>query len=166
LRAARSDIALSSDFIVGFPGESESDFAATLKLVEEIGFALAYSFKYSIRPGTPGAAMENQVPEQVKDERLQRLQAVLNTQQVAFNRAMIGRTLPVLFEKPGKRPGQLVGRSPYLQAVHAPAEPWETGRIVDLVIEDIGHFSLSGNRGAPAPRAVHSNPASLQEAVS
>jgi tRNA-2-methylthio-N6-dimethylallyladenosine synthase len=165
LRAARPDLALSSDFIVGFPGESEADFAATLKLVEEIGFAQAFSFKYSVRPGTPGAAMENQVPEAVKDERLQRLQAVLNAQQIAFNRAMIGRTLPVLFEKPGKRPGQLVGRSPYLQAVHAPAEPWEIGRIVDLRIEDIGHFSLSGSRGVPAQRAIHSNPASLQEAV-
>ncbi len=105
LRAARPDMALSSDFIVGFPGESETDFAATMKLVEEIGFAQAYSFNYSIRPGTPGAAMENQVPEDVKNERLQRLQAVLNAQQVAFNRAMIGRVLPVLLEKPGKRDG-------------------------------------------------------------
>jgi len=165
LRTARPDLALSSDFIVGFPGESETDFAATLKLVEEIGFAQAFSFKYSIRPGTPGAVMENQVPEAVKDERLQRLQAVLNAQQVAFNRAMIGRTLPVLFEKPGKHAGQLVGRSPYLQAVHAPAELWEIGRVVDLRIEDIGHFSLSGSRDAPVQRAIHSNPASLQEAV-
>jgi tRNA-2-methylthio-N6-dimethylallyladenosine synthase len=165
LRAARPDLALSSDFIVGFPGESEADFAATVQLVEEIGFAQAFSFKYSVRPGTPGAAMENQVAEAVKDERLQRLQAVLNAQQVAFNRAMIGRTLPVLFEKAGKRPGQLVGRSPYLQAVHAQAEPREIGRIVDLRIEDIGHFSLSGSRGAPTQRAIHSNPASLQEAV-
>ncbi|HEV8389858.1 MAG TPA: tRNA (N6-isopentenyl adenosine(37)-C2)-methylthiotransferase MiaB [Dongiaceae bacterium] len=165
LRAARSDIALSSDFIVGFPGESESDFSATMKLVEEIGFAQAYSFKYSIRPGTPGAAMENQVPEELKDERLQRLQAVLNAQQVAFNRAMIGRVLPVLLEKPGKRGGQLVGRSPYLQAVHVMADPSEIGRVVDLRIEDIGHFSLSGSRAAPEPRAIRSNHASLQEAV-
>ena len=165
LRAARPDLALSSDFIVGFPGESDTDFAATMTLVEEIGFAQAFSFKYSIRPGTPGAVMENQVPEDVKDERLQRLQAVLNAQQVAFNRAMIGRTLPVLFEKPGKRPGQLVGRSPYLQAVHAPAEPSEIGHIVDLRIDDIGHFSLSGGRSAAPQRATHSNPASLQEAV-
>ncbi|HEY3149934.1 MAG TPA: tRNA (N6-isopentenyl adenosine(37)-C2)-methylthiotransferase MiaB [Dongiaceae bacterium] len=165
LRAARPDLALSSDFIIGFPGESDTDFAATMTLVEEIGFAQAFSFKYSIRPGTPGAVMENQVPEDVKDERLQRLQSVLNAQQVAFNRAMIGRTLPVLFEKLGKRPGQLVGRSPYLQAVHAPAEPSEIGHIVDLRIEDIGHFSLSGGRSAPAQRATQSNPASLQEAV-
>ena len=165
LRAARPDLALSSDFIVGFPGESESDFAATMKLVEEIGFAQAYSFKYSIRPGTPGAAMENQIPEDVKDERLQRLQAVLNAQQVDFNRAMIGRVLSVLLEKPGKRNGQLVGRSPYLQAVHVMADPSEIGRIVDLRIDDIGHFSLSGTRVAPEHKPIHPNHTSLQEAV-
>jgi tRNA-2-methylthio-N6-dimethylallyladenosine synthase len=165
LRAARSDVALSSDFIVGFPGESETDFAATMKLVEEIGFAQAFSFNYSIRPGTPGAAMENQVPEDVKNERLQRLQAVLNAQQVEFNRAMVGRVLPVLLEKPGKRVGQLVGRSPYLQAVHVMADPSEIGRVVDLRIDDIGHFSLSGSRARPVPSVIRSNPASLQEAV-
>jgi len=165
LRAARPDLALSSDFIVGFPGESESDFAATMKLVEEIGFAQAYSFKYSIRPGTPGAAMENQVPEDAKDERLQRLQAVLNAQQVDFNRAMIGRVLSVLLEKPGKRNGQLVGRSPYLQAVHVMADPSEIGHIVDLRIDDIGHFSLSGSRAAPEHKPIHPNHTSLQEAV-
>jgi tRNA-2-methylthio-N6-dimethylallyladenosine synthase len=165
LRAARSDIAFSSDFIVGFPGESDTDFAATMKLVEEIGFAQAYSFNYSIRPGTPGAAMENQVPEDVKDERLQRLQAVLNAQQVAFNRSMIGRVLPVLLEKPGKRAGQLVGRSPYLQAVHVMADPSEIGRVVDLRIDDIGHFSMSGSRVSREPSVIHSNPPSLQEAV-
>jgi tRNA-2-methylthio-N6-dimethylallyladenosine synthase len=165
LRAARPDMALSSDFIVGFPGESETDFAATMKLVEEIGFAQAYSFNYSIRPGTPGAAMENQVPEDVKDERLQRLQAVLNAQQVEFNRGMIGRVLPVLLEKPGKRAGQLVGRSPYLQAVHVMADPSEIGRVVDLRIDDIGHFSMSGSRVSPEPSVIYSNPTSLQEAV-
>jgi tRNA-2-methylthio-N6-dimethylallyladenosine synthase len=109
--------------------------------------------------------MENQVPEAVKDERLQRLQAVLNAQQVEFNRAMIGRVLPVLLEKPGKRPGQLVGRSPYLQAVHVMADPSGIGRVVDLHIDDIGHFSMSGSRVAPEPRVIRSNPASLQEAV-
>jgi tRNA-2-methylthio-N6-dimethylallyladenosine synthase len=165
LRAARLDLALSSDFIVGFPGESDADFAATMKLVEDIGFAQAFSFKYSIRPGTPGAAMENQVPEDVKDERLQRLQALLNAQQVAFNRAMIGRVLPVLLEKPGKRAGQLVGRSPYLQAVHVMADPTEVGRILDLRIDDIGHFSLSGSRVALERGTIRSNHASLQEAV-
>jgi tRNA-2-methylthio-N6-dimethylallyladenosine synthase len=165
LRAARPDLALSSDFIVGFPGESETDFAATLKLVEEIGFAQAFSFKYSIRPGTPGAAMEDQVPEAVKDERLQRLQALLNAQQVAFNRGMIGRVLPVLLEKPGRREGQLVGRSPYLQAVHAPADRREIGTVVDLRIEDIGHFSLAGSRSPTQHRANLSNHETLQEAV-
>ena len=165
LVAARPDLALSSDFIVGFPGESDADFEATMTLVEEIGFAQAFSFKYSLRPGTPAALMENQVPEAVKDERLRRLQAVLNAQQVAFNRATIGKTLPVLLEKPGKRPGQLVGRSPYLQAVHVMAEPSEIGRIVDLRIDDIGHFSLSGSRIAPAGGNDHFNPAFLQEAV-
>ncbi|WP_119301571.1 tRNA (N6-isopentenyl adenosine(37)-C2)-methylthiotransferase MiaB [Dongia deserti] len=165
LRAARPDLALSSDFIVGFPGESEADFAATLKLVEEIGFAQAFSFKYSIRPGTPGAAMENQVPEDVKDERLQRLQAVLNAQQVAFNRAMVGRVLPVLLEKPGRHEGQLVGRSPYLQAVHAPADQSEIGTVVDLRIEDIGHFSLSGSRVPSEHKPNRSNRETLQEAV-
>jgi tRNA-2-methylthio-N6-dimethylallyladenosine synthase len=165
LRAARPDMALSSDFIVGFPGESETDFAATMKLVQEIGFAQAFSFNYSIRPGTPGAAMENQVPEAVKDERLQRLQAVLNAQQVDFNRGMIGRVLPVLLEKPGKRAGQLVGRSPYLQAVHVMADPGEIGRVVDLRIDGIGHFSMSGSRVSSEPSVIHSNPTSLQEAV-
>jgi tRNA-2-methylthio-N6-dimethylallyladenosine synthase len=165
LRAGRPDLVLSSDFIVGFPGESETDFDATMKLVEEIGFAQAYSFKYSMRPGTPGAVMENQIPEDVKDERLQRLQAVLNAQQIDFNRGMMGRVLPVLLEKSGKRAGQLVGRSPYLQAVHVMAGPSEIGRVVDLRIDEIGHFSLSGSRAEPAHRTPHSNPASLQEAV-
>jgi tRNA-2-methylthio-N6-dimethylallyladenosine synthase len=165
LRAARPDMALSSDFIVGFPGESETDFATTMKLVQEIGFAQAFSFNYSIRPGTPGAAMENQVPEAVKDERLQRLQAVLNAQQVEFNRGMIGRVLPVLLEKPGKRAGQLVGRSPYLQAVHVMADPGEIGRVVDLRIDGIGHFSMSGSRVSPESSGIHPNPTSLQEAV-
>jgi tRNA-2-methylthio-N6-dimethylallyladenosine synthase len=165
LRAARPDMALSSDFIVGFPGESETDFAATMKLVEEISFAQAFSFKYSIRPGTPGAAMENQVAEQLKDERLQQLQSVLNAQQVEFNRSMIGRVLPVLLEKPGKREGQLVGRSPYLQAVHVMADPSEIGRVVDLRIDDIGHFSMSGSRASPESSVAYPNPTSLQEAV-
>jgi tRNA-2-methylthio-N6-dimethylallyladenosine synthase len=162
LRATRPDIALSSDFIVGFPGESEADFAQTLELVEEIGFAQAFSFKYSVRPGTPAALMENQVPEPVKDERLQRLQDVLNRQQIEFNRAMIGRVLPVLLEKPGRHPGQIVGRSPYLQAVHCQAEQAEIGRVVDLRIDGMGHFSLSGARATTIQRP---EPAFQQEAV-
>jgi len=121
LRRARPDIAFSSDFIVGFPGESDADFAETLALVREIGYAQAFSFKYSPRPGTPAATMAGQIPDAVKAERLAELQALLGEQQQAFNAASIGRTLPVLFEKRGRRPGQLVGRSPYLQAVHAAA---------------------------------------------
>ena len=118
LRAARPDIALSGDFIVGFPGESDADFAATLALVEDVGYAQAYSFKYSPRPGTPAAAAPDQVPETVKAERLATLQALLKEQQAAFNAASVGRTLPVLLERPGRKPGQGVGRSPHMQAVH------------------------------------------------
>ncbi|MBM3522684.1 MAG: tRNA (N6-isopentenyl adenosine(37)-C2)-methylthiotransferase MiaB [Alphaproteobacteria bacterium] len=118
LRAAQPDLALSSDFIVGFPGESEADFEATLALVREIGFVAAFSFKYSARPGTPAAMMDGQVPEPVKDERLRRLQALLREQTDLFNRACLGRVVPVLLERPGRHPGQLVGRSPWLQPVH------------------------------------------------
>ena len=122
LRAARPDLALSSDFIVGFPGESDADFKATMQLVREVGFAQAYSFKYSPRPGTPASAMENQVPEEAKAERLAELQAELNSQQLAFNEASIGRRMPVLFERQGREAGQISGRSPYMQAVHVLAE--------------------------------------------
>jgi tRNA-2-methylthio-N6-dimethylallyladenosine synthase len=152
IRRARPDIALSGDFIVGFPGESDADFEATMRLVEETRFAQTYSFKYSMRPGTPAALMENQVPEPVKDARLRRLQDVLNRQQIDFNRATIGRVLPVLLEKPGKYPGQLVGRSPYLQAVHTQADASEIGRVVDLRIDGIGHFSLSGTFASLRPK--------------
>jgi tRNA-2-methylthio-N6-dimethylallyladenosine synthase len=123
LRSARPDLALSSDFIVGFPGESDADFRDTLDLAREIGFAQAFSFKYSPRPGTPAAGASDQVPEPVKSERLAELQALLQQQQRAFNAACLGRVLPVLFEKPGRHDGQLVGRSPYLQAVHAVIGP-------------------------------------------
>ena len=120
-----------------------------------------------MRPGTPGARRwKTRCRNTVKDERLQRLQAVLNAQQIDFNRAMIGRVLPVLLEKPGKRAGQLVGRSPYLQAVHVMADASEIGRVVDLRIDDIGHFSHVGQpRRALRTESPHSNPASLQEAV-
>jgi tRNA-2-methylthio-N6-dimethylallyladenosine synthase len=159
LRARRADLALSSDFIVGFPGESEDDFAATLRLVEDVGYAQAYSFKYSARPGTPAAIMAQQVPEGVKAERLERLQALLRRQQEAFNAAMVGRTLPVLFEREGRHEGQLVGRSPYLQAVHATA-PGLIGEIAEVVIEALHPNSLAGRLAdrvvpsAAAPRAA------------
>ena len=127
LRRKLPDIALSSDFIVGFPGESDSDFAATLRLVTEVNYAQAYSFKYSPRPGTPASAADQQVAEEVKAERLAMLQELLNAQQLAFNDQARGKLLPVLFERPGRRPGQIVGRSPYMQAVHV-ALPEVAGR--------------------------------------
>ncbi|ACG79863.1 2-methylthioadenine synthetase [Phenylobacterium zucineum HLK1] len=144
VRVARPDIAISGDFIVGFPGEREADFEATLQLVREVGYASCFSFKYSRRPGTPAAALPGQVAEEVKEERLQRLQALLEQQQLAFNAAQAGRVLPVLFEKTGRHPGQLIGRSPYLQAVHAHAPDRLIGQIVPVKVESGGRNSLAG----------------------
>jgi tRNA-2-methylthio-N6-dimethylallyladenosine synthase len=143
LRQARPDLALSSDFIVGYPGERELDFRATLDLIGEIGFTQSFSFKYSPRPGTP-AAVEKQLPEPVKAERLAELQALLQQQQRAFNAASVGTTMPVLFEKPGRYDGQLVGRSPYLQPVHADAAPEMIGKIAPVHIAIVHTNSLSG----------------------
>ena len=148
LRDTRHDLAVSSDFIVGFPGESEEDFLETLSLVDEIGYASAFSFKYSPRPGTPAAAME-QVPEAVKVERLHRLQQAIDRHQAAFNARCLGKTFEVLFEKPGKRPGQLVGRSPWLQPVQALAPAALIGEIVPVTITEIGSNSLFGALAAP-----------------
>ena len=145
LRQARADLALSSDFIVGFPGESDADFRATLDLVSEIGFAQAFSFKYSPRPGTPAAGAAKQVPEPEKAARLTELQALLGAQQRAFNEAWVGRVLPVLFEKKGRHPGQLVGRSPYLQSVHAEAGEDKIGEIMPLMIGKAEANSLAGS---------------------
>jgi tRNA-2-methylthio-N6-dimethylallyladenosine synthase len=147
LRAARPDLALSTDLIVGYPGESDSDFRATLRLADEIGFAQAFSFKYSPRPGTPAAAAAGQISEQVKSERLAVLLSLLREQQSAFNRASIGQVLPVLFEKPGRHTGQLVGRTPYQQSVHAAAAPGLVGAVVPILITGAGANSLAG---APA----------------
>jgi tRNA-2-methylthio-N6-dimethylallyladenosine synthase len=144
LRKTRPDLALSSDFIVGFPGESDRDFAETLRLVTDIGYAQAYSFKFSARPGTPGAALEGQLPEAVKAERLAMLQTLLNEQQLAFNRASVGRRMAVLFEQAGRRPGQLVGRSPYMQSVHVEAPKRLLGQVLDCVIEAGHPNSLAG----------------------
>ena len=144
IRRARPDIAISGDFIVGFPGERDSDFEATLQLVREVGYASAFSFKYSRRPGTPAAAMPGQLSEAVKAARLADLQALLDAQQAAFNAAQAGRTLPVLFEKPGRHAGQLIGRSPYLQAVHADAPDRLIGQIVPVKIESAARNSLAG----------------------
>ena len=145
IRAARPDIALSGDFITGFPGETEADFQDTLDLVRQVRYAQAYSFKYSPRPGTPASGAE-QVPEDEKADRLARLQALLTEQQTAFQASMVGRTLPVLIEKPGRMEGQMVGRSPYLQAVHLNAEPELTGQIVEARIVGSGPNSLAGER--------------------
>ena len=144
LRAARPDIALSSDFIVGFPGETDADFEATLALVRDVGFAQAYSFKYSVRPGTPAGTMEDQVPEPVKDERLAVLQELLRGQQNALNAASVGQTLPVLFERPGRHADQLVGRSPYNQAVHVAAPGALLGVLANVRIDSCLAHSLGG----------------------
>ena len=144
IRAARPDMALSGDFIVGFPGESDADFEKTLEVVREARYASAFSFKYSRRPGTPAASMPGQVPEELKAERLQRLQALLEEQRRAFNAAMAGRIVQVLFERAGRNPGQVAGRSPYLQAVHAEAPQHLIGRIVPVRIASAGSNSLAG----------------------
>jgi len=154
LRAARPDLALSSDFIVGFPGESEREFEATLALAAEIGFAQAYSFKYSPRPGTPASGMADSLPEAVKAERLARLQAVIAEGQRRFNDACIGRTLPVLFDRPGRHAGQMVGRSPYMQAVHAEVPAHFTGQIVEVTITSAHPNSLGGRLTDPAEAAA------------
>ncbi|HCX66137.1 MAG TPA: tRNA (N6-isopentenyl adenosine(37)-C2)-methylthiotransferase MiaB, partial [Rhodobiaceae bacterium] len=145
IRAANPGIAMSSDFIVGFPGETEQDFEATLALIREVGYAQAYSFKYSPRPGTPASAEEDQLPEEIKSERLQRLQALLGEQQIAFNRACAGSTMSVLFDRRGRSESQLVGRSPYLQSVHIDDAPESLfGQIVDVVVEEGYRNSLRG----------------------
>jgi len=155
LRAARPDIALTSDFIVGFPGETEADFALTLSLVDEIGYSGAFSFKYSPRPGTPGADMDSQIVDDVKSDRLQRLQAAIDRNQAAFNKLCLGRTFDVLFERPGRHPGQLVGRSPYLQPVQVAAPHTLIGEIVAVTITEIGSNSLFGVLAqAPARQPV------------
>jgi tRNA-2-methylthio-N6-dimethylallyladenosine synthase len=144
LRAARPDLALSSDFIVGFPGERAQDFEATLALVDEVVFAQAFSFKYSPRPGTPASIMRQHVAEAVKAERLDRLQARLREQQRACNRRLVGHTVDVLFERAGRRPGQMVGRSPYLQPVHVDGPTELAGRCLPVTITAALENSLAG----------------------
>ncbi|RIJ30071.1 tRNA (N6-isopentenyl adenosine(37)-C2)-methylthiotransferase MiaB [Henriciella mobilis] len=144
MRDARPDMALASDFIVGFPGESDQDFEDTMSLVREVGYAIAYSFKYSARPGTPAADMFGHVPEEVKDERLQRLQALLRDQQASFNASKIGETIPVLVTGKGRNPGQLHGRSPWMQAVHFDAPESLMGQIVDVKVVGATLNSLAG----------------------
>ena len=144
IRAARPDMALSGDFIVGFPGETDREFEQTLDLVRQVHYAQAFSFKYSARPGTPAAALPGQVSEPVKEERLARLQDLLNEHQSDFNAAQTGRILPVLFERAGRRPGQVVGRSPYLQPVHIEASERLIGTITPVLITHATRGSLTG----------------------
>lgn len=144
LRDARPDLALSSDFIVGHPGETEADFQATMRLVQDVGFAQAYSFKYSIRPGTPAAGALQQVAEDAKDERLQQLQALLREQQDAFNDSVVGRVAPVLFTGRGRKPGQMAGRSPWLQAVHVEGSDELMGTVQPVLLTTRLTNSLSG----------------------
>ena len=143
VRAARPDIALSGDFIVGFPGESDDDFERTLEIVAAVNYAGAYSFKYSPRPGTPAAEMNEQVPAEVMDERLQRLQALINRQQLAFNQASVGRRTSALLERAGKRPGQLIGKTPWLQSVHLETVA-AIGDLIEVDILSAGPNSLAG----------------------
>lgn len=157
IRAARSDIALSSDFIVGFPGETEAEFLSTLDLVRQVGFASTFFFKYSARPGTPGADLPDHVPEAVKSDRLARLQELVEAQRQGFNRAMVGRVTEVLLERPGRHPGQLVGKSPYMQQVQVDAPPSRIGAVVAAQIVDVSTNSLFGRLLSSSP-----NPA-LQE---
>jgi len=144
VRAARGDIALSGDFIVGFPGETEAEFEETLKLVGAVGYAQCFSFKYSPRPGTPAATMDGQIAPEVMDERLQRLQSALNRDQMAFNRASLGRTCEVLVERKGKHPGQWLGKSPWLQSVHFTADA-AMGDLVQVELAEAGPNSIAGH---------------------
>jgi tRNA-2-methylthio-N6-dimethylallyladenosine synthase len=144
VRAVRPDIALSGDFIVGFPGETDADFEDTLSIVRDAGYAMAYSFKYSPRPGTPAASMDNQIANEVADERLQRLQTLLVDQQTAFNATTLGKTTDILLERQGKLPGQLIGKSPWLQSVHVVAPGLNIGDIVAVDITETGPMSLKG----------------------
>jgi tRNA-2-methylthio-N6-dimethylallyladenosine synthase len=154
IRKLQPDIALSSDFIVGFPGETDADFEGTMRLVADIGFAMSYSFKYSPRPGTPAAEIADQVPEAVKAERLARLQNLLETQRQAFNHGTVGQTLDVLLEKPGRHPGQIAGKSPYLQPVQFESDQHRIGEIVAVRIVRAGSNSLFGEWIKPGDKVA------------
>jgi len=143
VRSARPDIALSGDFIVGFPGETDEDFEATLNIVDEVRYASAYSFKYSARPGTPAAVMEDQIPREIMEDRLQRLQERINLHQLAFNRSKVGVDTRILIERAGKLPGQMIGRSPWLQSVHVETDA-RPGDLVDVTLVAAGPNSIAG----------------------
>ena len=152
VRAARPDIAISGDFIVGFPGETDADFEATLQIVDAVRYASAFSFKYSPRPGTPAATMENQIPQAIMDERLQRLQARITEHSTAFNRATVGKTVRVLIEKPGRRPGQMIGKSPWLQSVFVETDA-KVGDMIEVTVTEALPNSLGGRVLAQAEAA-------------
>ena len=143
MRAALPDIALSGDFIVGFPGETEADFEATLGIVDAVGYAAAYSFKYSARPGTPAASMEDQIPREIMDDRLQQLQERINAHQIAFNRSKVGIRTQLLVERPGRHAGQMIGRSPWLQSVHVQTDA-APGDMIDVTLVAAGPNSMTG----------------------
>jgi tRNA-2-methylthio-N6-dimethylallyladenosine synthase len=143
VRAARPDIALSGDFIVGFPGETDAEFEDTLSLIGEVRYAQAFSFKYSPRPGTPAATMDGQIAPELMDERLQRLQAAINRDQAAFNAASVGRTCAVLIERAGRHAGQMLGKSPWLQSVHLDTDA-AIGALIEVEIASAGPNSLGG----------------------
>ena len=143
VRAARPDIALSGDFIVGFPGETEEDFEATLNIVDAVGYASAYSFKYSARPGTPAATMEDQIPREVMEERLQRLQDRITAHSLAFNQSKVGIDTHILIERKGRRDGQMIGKSPWLQSVHVETDA-KPGDILDVTLVAAGPNSMAG----------------------
>jgi tRNA-2-methylthio-N6-dimethylallyladenosine synthase len=153
VRAARPDIAISGDFIVGFPGETDAEFEETLKIVEAVNYAQAFSFKYSPRPGTPAADMEDQIPADVMDERLQRLQALLNARQLAFNQAKVGLRTELLLERPGRKPGQKIGKTPWLQSVHLETDA-AIGDIVEVELLSAGPNSLAGELVIPAKAGI------------
>ena len=145
LKKINKDIKISSDFIVGYPGETKQAFNNTLKLVHNVNYCQAYSFKYSRRPGTPGSILQGQVPEEIKTERLAELQGILNEQQLNFNRKFIGQKFDILLERNGKKDNQLVGKSPYMQAVHVISKDHKIGDIIKTHILDADKNSLEGN---------------------
>jgi tRNA-2-methylthio-N6-dimethylallyladenosine synthase len=163
LLRARPDLKLSTDFIVGFPGETEDEFQATLSFAREIGFVQAYSFKYSARPGTPAAILPGQLSEAVKSERLAALQQVLEANQRAFNESCVDRVMPILFDRPGRHPGQMIGRSPYMQPVHATVPEHAFGNILDVRIVSAHTVSLGGELAVPV---LGSNPSVTQRRAS
>jgi tRNA-2-methylthio-N6-dimethylallyladenosine synthase len=158
VRTARPDIAISGDFIVGFPGESDAEFEETLSIVRHAQYAQAYSFKFSARPGTPAATMDGQIEPEMMDERLQRLQALINEQQLAFNQASIGQRTDILLERKGRHPGQLIGKTPWLQSVHVQAEGAAIGDLIAVDLISAGPNSIAGEivlRQAQDDRELH-----------